>query len=371
MVVYLSALTISCFFAVTFDCLNMRCLINIKDKVIPEWLIRTPFSSQLFWLLSATAMFLPSGLRYKVGTDYDFYEQEYNLAISGGKTHYDIGFTLLNKTAKLMGGGYWLVIAISSALFIYGMWYLGSSVKDNLLLFVFLVFFSYQYFNSVSLIAQYAAIGLIAISIALLLKKKYFTSAVIVLLASSLHSSALIFMPILLLYWMLQKTSKKGRVFFIGSILIILSPILCVKFLPWLISKTRFAGYLADTSRDGYASGSYMVINFAILGALIVLCFMQKKLLKEVNFQFIFMFQLISTALSIMQWQMSMLVRLLMYFTVFQPVMLAYLVSRIENKKIRTVSYVAIAAAYLIWFFAFPLPRNIYDPLPYQSILSV
>lgn len=371
MIEYFSAVILTFFFAALHDLSeNTKTVFNKKNflSISPS-----KESSSVFLILTILPLWLLGIFRSGIGTDYSLYQEEFYNVFHGGEPHYDIGFTFLNKIAIALGLGYQFVVATSFSIFLFGVFFFANNFcKKSILFFSLLLFFSYNYFISFSLIAQYAAIGVLFIAFVEVFKNRKAFSLLLIIFASLLHSSAIFF----LVFWLLailyynSTEQRKRKLFMLCTAASLIFTVIGGPLIIFIVQKTRFAGYLTDASYSGLSSLSFIVINISVLIFEILVMLRHKDLFTDNIIPVLVCIQMLAVAFSLLQGQVTLLFRYVYYLSVFIPVSLPMLTSSIRNRRILLATRFVIVICFIIWWLKFPMQNDYYHVLPYTSILS-
>ncbi|EPH08875.1 hypothetical protein HMPREF9309_01068, partial [Campylobacter ureolyticus ACS-301-V-Sch3b] len=145
-------------------------------------------SDKLFLIfLSFITIFIPSAIRYDIGTDYGSYIEIYNNLEE--HEYIEKGFYYLNKILLSINADSQLVIIISSFIYFY-ICYISYPKKNRWLIhFVFTLIFWFPSFN---IIRQTIAIAFSFMAIYKFFDKKYLQFITIIFLGSLFHQSILL-----------------------------------------------------------------------------------------------------------------------------------------------------------------------------------
>lgn len=364
---YLISFTLSLMFAAMKDIhyreLKYSSLISLDRKKLLDYLLA---------ILTVLPLCILGIFRYGIGTDYNLYKGEYYSVSIGGKPHYDSGFTFINKVAIRFHFGYQFVIALSFLLFISGIYFFAFKYcSDRFFFITSLLIFSYNYFIAYSMIAQYAALGMLFFSFSFLLDDNYCKSIICALVATSLHVSACFFIVLIVLYWFFSiwrgvKTKLLLTVLMITTIIICLG----MPLVFYILKKTRFAGYLTDATYSGLTSMSFIIINTVVAIFQIYLVIRNKKIAQSSGMDIMLFIQFLAMLLSFLQGSITLLFRFIYYLSAFSIVSLPIFIKQINNKFLRNVISVLTISSFVIWWIAFPMKNDYYHVIPYVSIFG-
>lgn len=356
MLAYNLMILLSCGFAALHD-LEKR--ISYKKK---------KFISEILFWLSGVPLWIVSAFRsYSVGVDtFEVYFTDYVNIESGLWAHSDFGFQLINRIAIDLHLGFRFVLIVSSFIFIFGALALIADCSKNLLLPLMLLIFSFNYFQSLSLIAQYTAIGVLCFALKELLKNNLIRSIIITFIASSFHVSALYFIVIIIVYVFFQKNKNKVQsLIFISSLTLVIALFSSI-IIPFIVENTRYKVYLNTTKYSDLSSMSQVVINISVAVFVFVSIIIKnrKEAITEKDCILVFL-QVAAALFALAQWEVVLLVRFVMYLSFYQYVSITYFIS---NQRYKNITQTLIILAYILWFYLFPIDGNYYNILPYTML---
>lgn len=322
-------------------------------------------------LVVILALALPGVFRYNIGTDYMLYHVEYLSYEITGDSRHDFGFRLLERITQQTGLGYQGLIAISFFIFIVGFISLSIYISQDLVIAGLLLLFTYNYFIAYSLIAQYTAVGFVCLFLRELLKDKYVLSSLYLFMAGSMHSSAYVFIVVFVLYFMLKRYKTiKINIVPLSIFVLAVIPIIGQSLLIAIIERTRFAGYTYDQTYMSLTSFSFVVINICVAIYMTSVFLLKPTLKSNLALDVFYVVQLIATVLTFMQGQITLIFRLIYYFSFFQIISLPLFTNLFFQKKISRYINVVILLFYLIWFIKYPYMGDYYSTFPYKSIFE-
>ena len=123
-------------------------------------------------------LFIPSALRYNIGTDYVNYKSIFNVIQKTGQNRNEIAWVYLNKLIIALKLPFQYVIAIASALTIFP--FIKTKKKD---FFIIIILFSCLYYlNSFNITRQVIAMAFIWAAYLFILERKFIISFLWILL---------------------------------------------------------------------------------------------------------------------------------------------------------------------------------------------
>ena len=178
--------------------------------------------STINWYLIFLIVFLFSGLRYQVGTDYVHYKYVFDHLSTDDIAVFEYGNYGLMYLVHLTGGPFQLYILISSYIICYSFFrFIKSfSIDKSTSLFVFL-FFGLFFLSSLNFIRQFLAISFFILALCSISENKGSKAIMFFIVSVLFHTSALVTLPIFVLYKL--NLSLKHVIALVGFTLVILS----------------------------------------------------------------------------------------------------------------------------------------------------
>jgi hypothetical protein len=169
---------------------NILCILAFTFALLYEY-VKERFVSVLGYVFSFLSLWIPSAIRYGVGTDYmgyyySFFQHDI-MDIDTEPAFYFINWIVL----KLGLGVQWIFVLSSFITYIFA--YASFPKKKFSLCVLFFTF--YMYLASYSLVRQGMAISIIMYGISQLIKGRHIQFIILVCIASLFHYSALIMIP--------------------------------------------------------------------------------------------------------------------------------------------------------------------------------
>lgn len=327
------------------------------------------------------ALFLVSAMRINVGNDYGTYV-EFMHRVASGFTHYvptEPGFNFLAwATHALYGGRYYLIVfAVFAAgtvlCFLKGIWDMSDDFALSFALFMLLGY----YFQSISTVRYYLALGMAFYGIRYVLRADYVRFVLLVIAGALFHRSMLV---VLVLY-PLAKLQWRKWMYAVFAAACISCLFLQEAYLAILL---RLYPSYEDTA---YLEGGTSLINiarcaFMLLAAIILY---RKRLLEcerardgaQAVLRFYCHANLMALALYTFGSFLPIVSRIAYYLSVTQILMIPFLIERIgesgigDAKRLKRIARIAVLVVSL-GYFAIYMRRAGNDGvriLPYQSFL--
>jgi hypothetical protein len=326
-----------------------------------------PFDRYLALALVSVLFYaLVFGLRYKVGIDYEAYQDYYdsfNFRLTASEVPYEIGF-------------YWLIFFLKSLeLPAFSLFVVTCAMQMGFMAvwlrrysfvapwFFFFFFTNLFLLESLNGIRQALAFSILLNALPVLFERRFFLYVGIVFLASLFHASALVFFP---LYFFANKNLFPKASVQVGLLLLayVTAPIVkdfLIDVLPFLATISGYEHYseLQDDLFFGGDSGFGLGNAFAFFVNLTVISF-SKRLRERYSgrgfdcyYNLFFIGSLLSPSVYLAKY--LLLARLLWYFTGLKFVILAFLCAYLFSIKSKGMKKGAIIGLvlmtlYYIWF---------------------
>lgn len=327
------------------------------------------------------ALFLVSAMRINVGNDYGTYV-EFMHRVASGFTHYvptEAGFNFLAwATHALYGGRYYLIVfAVFAAgtifFFLKGIWDMSD---DFALSFTLFMLFGY-YFQSISTVRYYLALGMAFYAIRYVLRADHVKFLLLVIAGSLFHRSMLV---VLLLYPLARMQWRKWMYALFGAACV--SCLFLQEF--YLAVLLKLYPSYEDTA---YLEGGTSLVNIArcALMLLAAAAVFKKSLWDceradtgaQVVLRFYYHANLMALALYVFGSFLPIVSRIAYYLVVTQILFVPCLITRIRagdeerGARLKRIARSAVLYAALLYFFIY-MRRAGNDGvriLPYQSFL--
>ncbi|MCZ6111939.1 EpsG family protein [Campylobacter ureolyticus] len=334
-------------------------------------------SDKLFLIfLSFITIFIPSAIRYDIGTDYGSYIEIYNNLEE--HEYIEKGFYYLNKILLSINADSQLVIIISSFIYFY-ICYISYPKKNRWLIhFVFVLIFWFPSFN---IIRQTIAIAFSFMAIYKFFDKKYLQFITIIFLGSLFHQSILLIGIAGVASLIPLSDFIKNRIFPKIFILIILVMFyyfdLITNFANIFLNIFGLERYLKYFDSSVFfvknSNGLGIVIFTNILFCIYVLLQTKNILKINKNYWFLIILIFICALALILSKQIIIFDRISILFRVSIPISILILLE-INNKKIFNKFVVLFFVFILLIFFiknSFGIKTDYADPKinPYKTIL--
>lgn len=222
------------------------------------------------YFISFIILFLFSGLRYKVGYDYEYtYLPGYYSIKNGYESRFEILFVLLNKLVYYVFNNVdWLFILCS----FITMRLVYKAIKQNSVdvgISIILLFSTRFYFYSFTQVRQYIAIAIFLYSIKYIIKKDFKKYLILILIAYGFHKTAIIYLPI---YFVNKINLSRRKYILIALSSALLNPI--IQKLYYFFGTYLYSGYIEKSY--GEANSSIVMIATVLVLSIIAICYYNK-----------------------------------------------------------------------------------------------
>ena len=312
-------------------------------------------------------------IHYQFGTDYDNYYDifrelnSYKIADLTFSEHLfvEIGWAFLNIVFSNLGDplGFISLVALLNIIqnFIYFI-FIKENVPNHLRWLAMIIYLlsANFYILNFSMMRQGLAISLVVLSVMLILKKKKIFSFITIFCASLIHSSALLFLPILI------------SIIIIGNFIrskftcVFLWLLVCFSFLAssymnsiyvFVISISAFEDY---QGYDDFGTTTIGIGFFINLIPYIVISFLHFYKVKIIPYNLVVMsfIVFITLILTPVTLKVTLVGRLLYYFSVFSIVVIPNAYSIIRNNLIKNCLFLIYVFMLLVDYFKFFDPSS-------------
>lgn len=318
---------------------------------------------KIYLIIIGILLILVSGLRDKnIGVDtasyVNFFQNVSNLDNSQlNSIYYEKGFILFNKFLVLFSNHYSILLVISTLIIIIPILLFikenSNSIWMSVYLFVTLTF----YYNSMNIMRQYIAIGLILLSYSYVKKRKIIPFVFLVFLSASFHTTALVFLIVYFIPLIKLSYRKLNYLILFTLIIYLFFPYFLKVFFNYFRIYTGYIYYL-----DSMNFGDILKFLIMFLILLFGIYFKypnfqanKSTFINDENLQTIII--IIGTIFSFLAIRMSILSRITDYFFIFSIIYIPNVLKTIINPKLKLfVTYFVIIIC-LIYNFAILIYR--------------
>ncbi len=233
--------------------------VNIEDKQMRKKKLAIYI---IFFIISLLPFTLVAGLRYNVGTDYNYtYAPHFINIFSDSSVYKEKPFVWLNMLLRLMTDDPVWLFLLMALLFTLFIQLTIVKVSNNWMVSAALVFLCNLFFVSLNQSRQMVGVAIIMYACTFAFEKKIGFYIFYVLLAFCFHITTIVFLP---LYFVFNSRLNK-KIWFIGlAVLAVLAPAM-VYAIKWVVGFTPYDYYLTDSRySDGQALVAYTLSSVVV-----------------------------------------------------------------------------------------------------------
>ena len=288
----------------------------------------------LFAILAVLPFFIISALRYDVGTDYFYrYVPDFNNIMNGIEVNnLEIGFKLIIQFCLLFTENYQFLFIITSGI-IMALFSARIFKDSKSILLSFCIFFlAGFFFQSMNILRQYIAMGIIFFTSRFLISKKYHWFILGIIVAFFIHNSSIVGIILLLL---LNKEWFSPRNIIVLALIILILGTPMMNLFEQLISNTRFGVYI-NSSYDRGEMRKLTILSNTIIYASIYVLYMIKKQNNNNQKEDIFFVNVqgITLIFILLSSKFYLLFRISYYFMIFQILSIPYFIKTVDSKEL-------------------------------------
>jgi len=323
-------------------------------------------SRGFFFLASFFILFLISGLRVDVGSDYESYIFWFHRIADGATTYFEPGFVLLNHAvASFTNDAQWLFVA-SSFITLLLIFTAIRKYSVNPALSVFLYSALSFLFYSFNATRQFIAVGIIFLAYGHMIDRKWFKYMLYVLLAAAFHKTALFMAGI---YLIINLKFTKLQYLFV-TLLASTSIIFREPLLTFMTSL--YPMYKDNEDFLNVVAFSEVFISTSVILLIVMIYYIKKGIMSldnikdRITFNSVFFILLVHTGLA---W-IPAINRISLYLDIALILIIPLLLAKIKNTEWRYLFTIAMMIFYFVYTFISIGLNNSNNVLPYNSIFT-
>lgn len=327
------------FMIITVFLLGLLAKYNTKNKIL----------SNIFGLSAFMILFVISGARYGVGTDYWTYR---NTFIQSASTNLiesrDFGYLLLNKIIFQISENpriiFWVTSFIINGLIVYTL--VKKSKAFELSIYLYIT--TFMYFSTFNTIRQWMATAILFAGIKYFLDRNFLKYSLVILLASTIHQTALI---MFLFYFICNCSFKSKRIILITivGVFIFINYMPFVNFLMEFLEGTKFHNdYNGVLNQGGFGSNSLKVIVAMVPVILSLIFYKAINNENDRKIDILMNMSLINMLIMLIGTRHWIFARFLMYFEIYNLLLYPIIISKIVGKERKLLYY-----GLIVFYFAF------------------
>lgn len=326
----------------------------------------------VFAILSFFPIFLISGIRYGVGSDYFDYALSFQQIISNSTGKWtvginDIGYVYLCKFIGLFSSepsSFFLVTSFLSIGILFIAIYEQSSKPWMSILIYF--FITYYYFNF-TLVRNMLGISIFVYATKYIREKKLIPYITFCLIAASIHNTLLITIPV---YFLFNVKLEEKILKYLGAVLALLAVVrpFMGKLIVYIASNTRYGLYYFKEYYDGSTDYIWLFVHLIIL---IVLYSVWRKVEVENKDNLGLLMQFITVVIALYSQFIPLAFRVMFVFAVPQIITIPNAINNIKNKSSRKTYTVIICAFFFVLYLLIAYVKQWNTVIPYKTIFGL
>lgn len=354
------------------------CVVALSSFLAEHFQYRSPIRADgtqrpLLWfvLLTVLSLTLVNGLRFLCGTDYVNYAIMYHDVRSGGMAALE---------ARRIEWGYLVLSALFGKLFEEPfVFFFCMALVTNLLVILALRKYSehfwiscvlyiltFIFYGSFNLIRQTIAMSIVIYAHQSLIDKRMFRYFLIILIAALFHTSVLVMIPV---YFIVQRPAWSPIIWcgFVAVLLFFVFYDSAVSILFSFLSHTRYSTYEQMIKDSDHGAN---ILRIVVAGAPVLLAFLFRTEIKR-NYphsNLVCNMAVLSLLIAIMGMKQIYFTRISLYFSVYNMLLIPYIIDLFQDKRMRLEVGAVILGCYLAYCYL--LLPNEGGVLPYYSIFS-
>lgn len=214
------------------------------------------YQQNLLWFCTFLPLFLVSGLRYKIGVDYNSYAWIFkSITQLDQKTHVEIGYEWLNRLVGFFTVDYQFLFLLTTGIFLF---FMAKGIRQqsaNIPLSVFLFITLGYFFYSMNSIRHFIALSIYFFAIKYMKRQEFWKFLACILIAATFHKIALIAIP---LYFVLTRKFKFSYYAIIALLLVV-----CAVF------NRQIMNLIFSFVYQSYKGSVYNVYSFSVFNVLL------------------------------------------------------------------------------------------------------
>ena len=306
------------------------------------------------------SIWMVSGLRYNVGTDFKSYEILFENVDNYDITNsvFELGYLILNKITKLLINDSQVIFLITSLivliLIVRTVYKYSSKLELSMYLFINLYF----YYESLNIIRQYIAIAVMFYAVKYVYNRNFIKYILCILVASLFHTSAIFSFPIYFMYNFKLTNVKILKGLLVSMIILnLVQPVFNIisLFIP------RYSYY---SGGELFSTGTYRSI--IIMGTIFFIAYIKRKTLIQNDYKNNLYINVLFIAfmLSFMGLKSVLFIRIMVYFSIYSIMIIPNIVNTFDTKLKPIIYLLVITISYVYAYLL--LSINDGGVLPYM-----
>lgn len=301
-------------------------------------------NSKVLNSIAFVCMWIISGFRYLVGTDFDMYQNYYiNIdQINMNNNYLEVGYLILNKVVKIISRDIFneqIIFVVTSFIILLSIYKVVIQYSNKYEMSIFLFITMYFYYSSFNGLRQFIAIGITFLGLKYIEQRNFRAYMTYIFIACLFHSSAIV---MLIAYFIVNNNFRNNTYFIILSISIII-----YSFLPTILNIIfkiipRYSKYSGNGLNIFLNEGSHWMHSVILLIIFLISILFKDKLVnldKKNNIYINFIF--FATIFQIFGMKSVLFSRVVYYFSIYSIILIPSIVS-ITIKKLKPIVYMFI-----------------------------
>ena len=287
-----------------------------------------------------------TGTRFNVGGyDYSIYKYFYNLPYSQNPYGYESFFVFLRNFFKYIGFSYDYFLLVLAFVFNFAIYKLFVKYSYSPILSFFIYLSTFYYWHNFTIIRNFIAILIFWVSIKYIAEKKIIPYFILITIAYFFHKTAIMLYP---LYFLLNLKFSKKSILILSSLAIFFNP------LSFYIFKINLGFGLSERlNRYAYIVESGNIYEFIELFSLVFMLlffiFIKKNISIENSIENIMInLNIIALFIFAVFFRFAIVLRVLEYFRIGFFITIPFILSKIENKTLKYLSFI-LFCLYFTW----------------------
>lgn len=303
--------------------------------------VSTKLISYIFSTVAFTSMFIVSGCRYYVGTDYGTYRGIFMNIMNEELPKHEIGYYLLSKISYIIDSNPQTIFIVTSLIILLLIFFTINKYCSRYELGLYLFITLFHYYASFNVIRQYIAIAITFYAVRYIFEEKYYKYLISIILASTFHLTAIIMIP----FYFIVRIKMDTKEYIYGTILGLIGLIGFEKL--FTLAITLFPKYKDYEGSVLFAYGSTNgIIVYALIFVLMYI--FRKPLIQSDNRNRIYInFTFISVLVSILTTKGVLFARIAGFFNIYTVILIPNLLDVFNKKEKRLIYYSILCAGYL------------------------
>ncbi|WP_455138288.1 EpsG family protein [Thermophilibacter sp.] len=376
MLLYAAVYIVAIFFAFCSDVIAGTLSLPVRLGFVQRKVSGNTALSWGMFIASGAVLFLFRGLRCGIGVDYFYsYVPKFNTALGGQELWGEALYNAFIELAAAISGDYRVLFILDAAISVIILYAAVALSRSLRCISVAAWCLGYSYIRSFNMQAQYMAIVIAMLGIALFLfSNKRLLGVLIVVFSAGFHLvSAVLIVPPLLVE-LIDRTKNKSRISLGVSLLLPICTTVLRGYLPLILqailSGTRFGFYFYTNYNTDEISGYLLLLNSALLLAMYLVILHSKRKLDDVASAAL-LFQSLALCCSILTGAIPLASRIAYCFMAVHALLFWPFIRTVcVESKTRLVYIVGVTGLLAALQFGYLAPQDTDRVIPYLSVFD-